>query len=47
LALRYDLTTCDACYLDLALREQIPIATQDADLAEAAIRSGAGLVRSR
>lgn len=47
LALRFDLTTYDACYLDLALREQIPIATQDAALAEAAIRAGVGVASGR
>lgn len=44
LALRFDLTSYDACDLDLALREQIPIATQDVALAEAALRAGVGVV---
>jgi predicted nucleic acid-binding protein len=43
LALRHDLTSYDAAYLDLALRLQLPIATQDADLREAALASGVGL----
>jgi predicted nucleic acid-binding protein len=47
LALRFDLTSYDACYLDLALREQIPIATNDVDLAEAALRAGVGVVADR
>lgn len=44
LALRYDLTSYDAAYLDLALRQQLPIATQDAALAEAARLAGVGVV---
>jgi predicted nucleic acid-binding protein len=44
LALRYDLTAYDAVYLELALRVQLPIATQDTVLAEAA--RVAGLVSS-
>lgn len=44
LALRYDLTSYDAAYLDLALRRQLPIATQDAALAEAARLAGVGVV---
>ncbi len=43
LALRHDLTSYDAAYLDLALRLQLPIATQDAALREAALASGVGL----
>lgn len=45
LALRFDLTTCDASYLELALREQLPIATQDEALAEAAWAAGVGVVK--
>lgn len=45
LALRFDLTTYDAVYLELALREQLPIATQDAALADAAWAAGVGVVR--
>ena len=44
LALRFDLTSYDAAYLELALRLQQPIATQDAALAEAARSAGVGVV---
>jgi len=44
LALRYELTSYDAVYLELALRMQLPIATQDAALAEAARIAGVGVV---
>lgn len=44
LALRYDLTSYDAVYLDLALRKSLPIATQDRDLADAARAAGVGVV---
>jgi len=43
LALRYELTSYDAVYLELALRMQLPIATQDAALAEAARIAGVGV----
>ncbi|MCL2645144.1 MAG: type II toxin-antitoxin system VapC family toxin [Betaproteobacteria bacterium] len=43
LALRYELTAYDAAYLELALRMQLPIATQDEALAEAARMAGVGL----
>jgi predicted nucleic acid-binding protein len=43
LALRHDLTSYDAAYLDLALRLQIPIATQDTALRGAALASGVGV----
>lgn len=45
LALRYDLSSYDAAYLELALRLQLPIATQDTALAEAAMAAGVGMVR--
>ena len=45
LALRYDLSSYDAAYLELALRLQLPIATQDTALAEAAMAAGVGAVR--
>lgn len=45
LALRYDLSSYDAAYLELALRLQLPIATQDAALVEAAMAAGVGVVR--
>lgn len=44
LALRYDLSSYDAVYLDLALRRSLPIATQDLDLATAARVAGVGVV---
>ena len=44
LALRYELSAYDATYLELALRMQLPIATQDAILAEAARIAGVGVV---
>ncbi|MFA7444191.1 MAG: type II toxin-antitoxin system VapC family toxin [Lysobacteraceae bacterium] len=44
LALRYDLSSYDAAYLDLALHRQLPIATQDVELAEAARICGVGVV---
>lgn len=44
LALRYDLSSYDAAYLELALRLQLPIATKDGPLREAAMMSGVGLV---
>ena len=47
LALRYELTSYDAAYLDLALRRQLPIATQDAALADAARRAGVGVVEAK
>ncbi len=42
LALQYDLTSYDAAYLELALRMQVPLATQDAALGRAAEASGVG-----
>ncbi|HMO47827.1 MAG TPA: type II toxin-antitoxin system VapC family toxin [Rubrivivax sp.] len=44
LALRFGLSSCDAVYLELALRLQLPIATTDGPLREAALASGVGLV---
>lgn len=44
LCLRYDLTTYDALYLDLALRRGAPIATQDLALANAARVAGLGVL---
>ena len=44
LALRYDLTSYDAVYLDLALRRGVPIATRDEALANAAVVAGVGVV---
>lgn len=42
LALRYGLSSYDAAYLELALRKQVPIATQDAELRSAALACGVG-----
>ena len=42
LALRFGLSAYDAAYLELALRHQVPIATTDQALADAAPASGAG-----
>ena len=44
LALRFGLSSYDAAYLELALRLQCPIATQDTALKEAAMASGVGWV---
>lgn len=44
LALRHDLSAYDAVYLELALRRQLPIATADTALAEAARVSGVGVL---
>jgi len=43
LALRYDLSSYDAAYLELALRRQLPIATQDGALADASRTAGVGV----
>jgi len=43
LALRHDLTSYDALYLELGLRLQLPIATQDLALAAAARAAGIGV----
>lgn len=40
LAMRYKLSSHDAAYLELALRHGLPIATQDAQLREAAMVAG-------
>ena len=47
LALRHDLTSYDAAYLELALRLQLPIATRDAALMEAARAAGVGVLQSK
>jgi predicted nucleic acid-binding protein len=44
LARRERLTSYDAAYLDLALRENLPLATRDADLAAAARRVGIDVI---
>lgn len=46
LALRYDLSSYDAAYLELALRLQLPIATKDAALRQAATAAGAGSIEN-
>lgn len=40
LAIRYDITVYDASYLDLAIRDNLPLATLDHDLARAAQKAG-------
>ncbi len=40
LAMRYNLSSYDAAYLELALRHGIPIATQDAKLKDASLQTG-------
>ena len=42
LARTHDLTSYDACYLELAIREGLPVATLDRSLASAAEREGVG-----
>lgn len=44
IALQYGLTSYDAAYLGLAIRLQLPIATNDSALKEAAGRAGVGTV---
>jgi predicted nucleic acid-binding protein len=44
LALRFGLSSYDASYLELALRKQLPLATTDGDLADAARAAGVGVV---
>lgn len=44
LALRFGLSSYDAAYLELALRRQLPLATQDEALRAAAQASGVGCV---
>jgi predicted nucleic acid-binding protein len=40
LACKYDLTIYDSCYLELALRLNLPLATMDNKLAETAKKAG-------
>lgn len=47
LALRHAISTYDAAYLELALRRQLPLATVDHALRDAAQASGVGLATSR
>ncbi len=44
LARAHHLSVCDASYLELALREAIPVATLDAELAAAAVAEGTELI---
>jgi predicted nucleic acid-binding protein len=44
LTLRLGLSSGEAAYLEWALRRQLPIATQDADLRSSALAAGVGLV---
>lgn len=44
LARRHRLTVYDAAYLELALRERLPLATLDSELADAARREGVPVV---
>ena len=43
LAMQFDLTSYDAAYLELALRLQVPLATRDSALIEAAWAAGIGV----
>ena len=44
LAMRFNLSSYDAAYLELAMRHGLPIATQDAQLKEAAIAAGVAIL---
>ena len=44
LARRFKLSSCDASYLELALREGLPLATLDGDLRNAMRQTGVALV---
>ena len=44
LALKYDLSSYDAAYLDLAIRLELPIAAKDGALRKAAEAAGLGVV---
>lgn len=45
LARRYQLSACDAAYLDLALRKGLPLATLDTQLLVAAVQAGVPVLR--
>lgn len=47
LASEHDLTVYDATYIELATRRQLPLASNDARMKQAAIRSGVELWRSK
>ena len=44
LAMRYNLSSYDAAYLELAMRHGLPIACQDGKLREAALQAGVALL---
>ena len=44
LAQRYALTSYDACYLELAQRKALPLATLDAGLRKAAVAAGVAVI---
>jgi predicted nucleic acid-binding protein len=44
LAMRHKLSSYDAAYLELAMRHGLPLATQDAQLQEAAIAAGVSVL---
>lgn len=44
LALRFGLSSYEAAYLEFALRLQLPVATVDSPLRDAAVASGVGIV---
>lgn len=44
LAMRYKLSSYDATYLELAMRYGLPLATQDAQLKDAAIAAGVAIL---
>ena len=46
LASRYGLTVYDAAYLDLAIRERVPLASLDKALCKAAVASGVALFQA-
>ena len=46
LASEHELTVCDATYIELATRRQLPLASNDARMKQAAIRSGVDLWQS-
>lgn len=46
LTLRFGLSSYDAAYLELALRRQLPLATQDDALRAAALAAGVGCVEA-
>jgi len=46
LAVEHDLTVYDAAYIELAIRRQLPLASNDGPMKQAAIRAGVDLWRS-